>query len=243
MRGMSNVVSTAARPDQITNFDVAIQGSTGQACSVTETDDGSTTGGTDTTATKNADLRDLPTADEIAFDDISAHRLRVSPLTIMVGLILVTSFGVWLYAYSGLADRPPPDVLETDTFANQAEPICAATLVEIGKIPDASLTETAAERSAQLLEATELFAEMVDDLGEVSIPNESDRDAALREEWLTHWGILLDDRVRYADELLVNEDARFLVSDLEVSESPERRLGRFAIVNNMESCGTPKDAG
>lgn len=224
--------------------DVAILRSPGQAGSVTETDEASTLGGEQkNTTVDKSNLRDLPTADEIADRDFGAHRPKLSPFTILIGLIVFASFGVWVYAYSGSADRPPPDVLETDTFAKQAEPICALALEDIEEIPDASLAESAVERSEQLRQATNRFRTMITDLEDLTVPGESTRDAELREEWLTNWGILLDDRIRYADELLVDEDARFLVTDIGVSESPERRLGRFAVVNGMESCGTPGDAG
>ena len=189
------------------------------------------------------DLSQLPTADEVAEKQYESHKLSLNFWTIAIGVIMVGSFGVWVYAYSGWADRPPPDVLETDTFAVAAKPICDAAVDDLNEIQDASLAESAAERSVDLRAATDRLAAMLDDLEKLDVAGESNRDSELRDEWITNWRILIEDRYNYADALLVDEDARFLISDIGVSESPERRLSRFATVNKMESCGSPGDAG
>ncbi len=177
---------------------------------------------------------------------------------IAVGIIVVASFGVWLYAYSGAADRPPPDELDstralldareagqefeefdgTAAYGVRASSICDTA---VGSLPDARLADSGPARATQLREANRLLLEMIGELR--GLPVATVRDDELRNLWLDDWETLVGDRARYADAVENDPAAVFSVSAVADAERLERRLTRFARTNLMLPCGAPSDLG
>ncbi len=179
-------------------------------------------------------------------------------LRILVAIVVVGSFAVWVYAFSGTAGQPPPDELDSTrglieanesdqpfveldglpAYGKRAEVICESTVADLG---DASRVESAVERAAQLRRSNRLLEQMVTQLRDLPVATE--RDDTLRTSWLDDWEVLISDRDRYADALEVDPTAFFTVSQVADNEGLERRLTRFARTNLMLPCGAPTDVG
>jgi hypothetical protein len=160
---------------------------------------------------------------------------------LVVGLAVTASFAVWVYAYSGRADRDPPDLLDDPAFSQAAEPVCAAAALDLKAMPGALDARDPADRSGQIVAATGRLEAMVTVLD--GLAQGSDRDLDILTAWLADWRVLIGDRYRYAEALLNDPQARFLITDTGVGERLERRITRLADTNSMSSCGAPGDVG
>ncbi|MEM7275898.1 MAG: hypothetical protein AAF547_22675 [Actinomycetota bacterium] len=160
---------------------------------------------------------------------------------ILAGLIIAASFGVWGYRFSGFADREAPDLLADRELVAVAEEICAAAVVDVEAMPGALDAVDGPDRADQLRATTARYRTMVDDLA--ALEPTSIRDDEIYRGWLSDWGVLLDDRLRYADAIAVDPNAQFFVSDIGVTERLDRRVTRMANTNLMTSCAAPTDVG
>jgi len=152
---------------------------------------------------------------------------------------LVASFGVWVYAFSGQADRDPPDLLQDQSWAEAAETICGDALADVAAMPGAVDAADARGRSEQVLEATDRFRTMVDELDDLNPGTSFDRD--LTAAWLDDWRLLLGDRQRYAEAVVDDPAAFFTISAVGPGIRLDKRITRFATINSMPSCVTPTD--
>lgn len=159
---------------------------------------------------------------------------------VLVGLLVLASFGVWVYAYSGYADREAPDTLDDLSFAARAEPICAAARAAVDELPNALEAADPFERAEQIRAASQVYRDMVDEL-QTEVPT-GDRDRGIVELWLDRWRIILDDRDNYAGRLEENQEAVFYLS-ADAGRRAERSLSYVADTNDMPSCGAPDDVG
>ena len=160
---------------------------------------------------------------------------------LLAGTIVVASFGVWVYIYSGQADRPPPDLFVDTELADQAEAICAAAVDDVDAMPSASQAADAADRADQVRRSTARFEAMVTDLEALPVDEPDDR--VIMSGWLADWRTLLDDRLRYADAVVEDPDALFTLTNVAAGERLDRRLTRVANTNLMTSCAAPTDVG
>ena len=159
---------------------------------------------------------------------------------VVLALVVLASFGVWVYAYSGLADRRAPDTFDDNTFVARAEAICAATQIELEALPNALEAADEHERADQIRVSTQVYRDMVDRLA-LEITG-SERDVGIIELWLERWRIILNDRDAYADRLDVDPNAFFYLSS-DAGRRAERSLTYVADTNGMYSCGAPEDVG
>lgn len=170
------------------------------------------------------------------------HRPR-SPLRlagqILAGLAIVASFGVWGYAYSGLADRETPDQLSDRSLAETGERICSAALSDVAAMPSALDARDERERADGIRLATGRLEAMVAELGALEVLDE--RDEQIFTAWLSDWAVILGDRLTYAEAIETDPGAQFLLSDTGVNERLDRRISRFATTNQMPSCAAPTD--
>lgn len=184
-------------------------------------------------------IEDAPLAD---FEEPSGP---VSPLRwifrVVAGVLILASFSTWVYAYSGFADRPAPDLLGDRALAVEAENICAAALTDIDAMPNALDAIDGPDRAVQIRNTTARFDAMVTDLEGLNLFDA--RDQQIFTDWLSNWRVILNDRLIYADAIAVDPQAQFLVTDVGVSERLDRRLTRFANTNLMTSCAAPTDVG
>ena len=156
------------------------------------------------------------------------------------GILIAASFSVWVYAYSGQADRPPPDLLGDTTLAARAEAFCAEAEADVEALPSALDAVDAVDRAAQIRTSTARYEIMVDELATLEPGTEEDR--IILDGFIGDWRTLLADRRTYADTLLDDPDAPFLQSAIR-GERLDRRMTRVADTNAMYSCGAPTDVG
>ncbi len=159
----------------------------------------------------------------------------------IAGLVIAASFGVWVYAYSGYADRETPDLLGDRALAEEAETICAAALADVATMPNALDAVDGADRAGQIRQTTARFDTMVTELETLNFFDERDR--TIFTAWLSDWRVILSDRLVYADAIAADPEAQFYVSDIGVTERLDKRLTRFANTNLITSCAAPTDVG
>jgi len=166
----------------------------------------------------------------------------VSTLLKWLGIAIIgTTFAIWVYAFSGQARRPIPDLLDDDSFAVEAEPRCAMAREQVDKVPIAPLAKDGTERSEHVTQATDILEAMVDDLKPMVTGTE--RDQEMLNGWLSDWDVLIHDRRRYAAAVAKDPTSAFLITDTNIGEPLERRITRFAVENSMPSCENPGDVG
>ena len=160
---------------------------------------------------------------------------------VIAGAVILASFGVWAYAYSGLADRETPDLLADRELAETAESICAAATADVAAMPNALDAVDGPDRAEQIRATTARYSLMIDDLERLDRTTE--RDDLIFSSWLSDWRVILGDRLTYADAIAVDPEAQFYVTDIGVTERLDKRLTRFANTNLMTSCAAPTDVG
>lgn len=166
---------------------------------------------------------------------------------IMVGRIvktvavvtMVASFGVWVYAFSGAANRDSPDLLDDLAWAEQADMLCAEAAAEVDDMPSAVEAETPAERASQIDAANSRYRAMLATMQQLN-PS-TDRDAEMVREWQSDWELFLSDRDRYAQAIQEDPAASFTVTNTGGGERLYKRISRFANTNFMFSCIAPED--
>ena len=166
--------------------------------------------------------------------------MRLIP-KLIVGVVVLASFAIWVYAFSGAARRDAPDLLDDPAFASRAEEICAIAVADVAELPGALSAVDGPDRGRQIVAATERFETMLDELD--PLVGGSDRDIEIAGGWLADWRVLIQDRYRYADKISADTGAQFYVTDVGVSERLDRRITRLARTNSMLSCGAPGDVG
>ncbi len=191
----------------------------------------------------NLDLHPDSTPYPVA--DFDVPKRPVSPLRWafrgVAGVAIAASFAVWVYAYSGYADRETPDLLGDRALAANAEEICAAALQDVAAMPNALDAIDGADRASQIRLTTTRFEAMVTELEGLNLFDE--RDDRIFSGWLGNWRVMLGDRLAYADAIETDPEAQFYVSDIGVRERLDKRLTRFANTNLMTSCAAPTDVG
>jgi hypothetical protein len=162
---------------------------------------------------------------------------RVTPYRVAATLVLVGVAALWAYALTRQPE-PPPDQLDDATFAVEAEQVCQATRSTLDQLPLAFQTSDPVERADVVVRANTELAAMLAALREQVPP--ATRDARMLDEWLTDWGVYLDNRRDYADRLRAEGDTRIYVAEKD-GRQVTVAVDRFAEVNDMPACRTPKD--
>lgn len=163
---------------------------------------------------------------------------------VMAGLVVVASFAVWVYAYSGMADRDAPDLLADTTLASTAEGLCAAAVADVAAMPNALDAVDGADRADQIRATSARFQTMIDALRGLDVDQavgNPARDEQIYRAWLADWQVLIEDRLDYASRIAVDPDAVFYITDTGVGERLDKRITRFANTNSMVSCASPTD--
>lgn len=155
--------------------------------------------------------------------------------------VALSSFAVWVYAYSGKAGRTTPDTLDNPAFAQQAEPVCAAAMDDLAAMPQAYDAKSGQERSGQIQASTARLETMVADL-QTQVGG-SPRDVQILNSWLGDWRTAIGDRYRYAAAIAADPGAQYLMSATGGNELLDTRITRMADTNRMSSCAMPGDVG
>lgn len=159
---------------------------------------------------------------------------RVAAVLVVLGLTLM-----WIYAFSGVAAKDPPDQLDDPAFAEAAEPVCDAARDDLEALPAARDADSPEERAVTVRQANAALTAMVDEL-DTLVPPTGDRDERITRLWLEDWRTHLDDRAAYADSLAAGstDPAEFTARG---GRSITATIDNFAEVNDMASCTTPLD--
>lgn len=160
------------------------------------------------------------------------------PLPIALAVVLVITFLPWGYALVGLARKTAPDTLRDAAFGEQGEQLCVAARADIDALPPARDAKTAAERSVTLDQATDRVAQLSADLHRLAVT--SDFDHVIVDPWLADWDRYVADRRAYAQKLLVDSKARFVIT-LRDGVDYTRLMDAMAEVNHMPACKVPGD--
>ena len=171
------------------------------------------------------------------------HKLTKTLLVIL--LLAMLAMWVWIYLF---APRTNPDRLQSRSFAQAAEAVCAPLQDVINALPSGRDVDTVAARNAQIIAGTELAEAMLMALRELAPLHLSDvGDQRLVDAWFADWDAYLQDRRNHTDKLgalgeqASDNDLRFILSQRAEGGIYTRRIDGFANVNDMASCHTPLD--
>lgn len=179
--------------------------------------------------------------DIVEFD---GFEMRFTFGRVLLAALVLASFAVWVYAYSGRADRVAPDTLDDPSFGAAAEAICSAAMTDIDQLPNALDATDRADRANQIRNINQRYTSMLDELTDevAASPTRTNRDLGIINLWLDRWRIIVSDREDYANRLEDDPSAVFYLS-AEAGRRAERSLSYVADTNGMPSCGAPGDLG
>jgi len=183
-----------------------------------------------------------PTEDPAqATDDEATGGRRVTPGRVVTTLVVVALVAMWVYAFSGMAKKDPPDLLDDAAFVLAAEPICDAAVARLDELPSAFEAGSPEERAGTVADASAILAVMVADLREVAPDGgDDDRNTRITRLWLDDWETHLADRAVYVEDLEAgSEDPAVFTA--RGGRSITATIDNFAKVNEIENCATPLD--
>lgn len=169
--------------------------------------------------------------------DAPARSARVTPARVAIALVIAGIAALWVYALTRQPE-PPPDLLDDMSFASRAEEVCAASAARRDALPQAYQTDDPIERAGVVEQANADLARMLSQL-RAALPA-GERDRRMLDEWLGDWEAYLGDREDYARRLRAEGDARIYVTEKDGRQITVA-IDRFAEVNDMPACRTPKD--
>lgn len=143
---------------------------------------------------------------------------------------------MWVYAFSGLARRDPPDFLDAPQFAAAAEARCAASLADLDDLPVVTQDSPPDELAMVAEQANDELRDMVKDLADLA-PDEGEPGRILG-LWLADWATYLDDRDEWAAQVRAGDVTEF--AETNRGGAPmSQAIDELAEVNDMASCVTP----
>lgn len=145
---------------------------------------------------------------------------------------------VWLWAIAQTGNVEPTDTLEDQTFAEAAEPICAAAMAVVGDFPRAVDAASPDERAGVIRESSAVLSTMTGDLRAV-VPDDDQADAI--NLWIDDWDGHIADRLDFARRLETEGGGEEFLETAKAGTQLSRSINRFATVNDMASCETPGD--
>jgi hypothetical protein len=154
--------------------------------------------------------------------------------------IIVLLVAAWVYVFTVAGQADPANTIADETFAPAAQAICADAIAQIEQFPAPQDANTAAERSEVVVASTDVLTEMLDELRAIAPPADDPEDGWVQ-QWLDDFGFYLEDRYAYAEALLDDPRARFLITVRDDRDRLTVDLDQVALANNMLDCGTPKD--
>jgi hypothetical protein len=162
---------------------------------------------------------------------------RVTPYRVVALLIVVGMVALWAYVLTRKAE-PPPDKLDDPAFAVNAQAVCESTMTQLDQLPQAFQSATPSDRADVVAESNEDLGFMLDSL-RATVPT-AERDQGMLDEWLGDWQLFLDNRIDYVNRLRADKNARIYVAEKDGAQITVA-VDRFAEVNDMPACRTPKD--
>jgi hypothetical protein len=169
-------------------------------------------------------------------DDTAGRHWTPTGIALVVAVIAIIA--MWAYILGPWRSREVPTTLEDLTYAERAEPLCAAAQARIDELPPAATARTPQERAEVLDDANAIVAALVAVLHEINPLVAADRQYV--DQWMADWDSYLDSRLAYASTLASGLDDRFSV-EAEHGRPITQRMDGFADLNDMPSCFVPLD--
>lgn len=166
---------------------------------------------------------------------------RLSHLLIVIGFL--TMAGFWIWAFSPFPTRGHPDTLDTldgKSFTTTAEVRCADTTEQLDALPRDWDIDSPRKLADQVANGTSLLASLTADLRNLARSVTDPDEARKVGLWLDDWNTYIADRNNLVDKLREGERAEFIYTARDGIQIA-RIIDRFAQVNDMLSCETPKD--
>lgn len=178
-------------------------------------------------------------------DDLEERRYW-GPTRIGLTLVVVATvlFWVWIYLF---APRGNPDRLETRSFAEAAESVCAAAQLEIDELPLGITATDPADRARQVEAGTVITVAMVADLEQAAEAVTNGDDLRIIALWLEDWDAYVADRWAHVEKLdaatgeTSPRDLAFTLTERAAGGIYTRKIDGLANVNDMASCHVPGD--
>ncbi len=167
----------------------------------------------------------------------SVAKRRVTPYRVTILVILVGVAALWGYALTR-QPQPPPDRLDDTAWSERAEEVCASNADARDALPQAFQTDDPLERADVVEQANAELDTMLATL-RADLPA-SERDRSMLDEWLGDWSVYVQNRRDFVERLRSEGDARIFVTEKDGRQITVA-IDRFAEVNHMASCRTPKD--
>ena len=161
--------------------------------------------------------------------------LRVVLVAVCLLMVLM-----WIGIFTDYFAKTAPGTLDDRAFPEEAQPICTAAKTRLDGLKKAFETTDHVDRANEVAKSNVILHDMLDQLK--AIAPTADRDGRMTQEWLGDWNTYVGNREDYVNRLRVDEKARFLESPKSsATEQISKPIDRFAYVNKMDQCDTPKD--
>jgi hypothetical protein len=176
-----------------------------------------------------------------------ASRRRLRPVVVLLGIVCLLLAVLWVYAFF-IAEPRNPNRLADRAWVGRAEAVCAATRVDLDRLPDPRtlagvepLAEALRQRAVIGEDATDLLEQMVDDLEALPAPTGPD-DEQLVTLWLADWRTQLADRRAHIERWREGKDEPFRETAFN-GRPLGIRISDFTTLNGLDSCAPPGDFG
>ena len=170
--------------------------------------------------------------------DKPSRKWRPTYVLIVIGFLAIAGF--WIWAFSPLPTRGHPDTLDDKAFPTAAEIRCATTVEQLDALPRDWDIDNPEQLAEQVSAGTELLAPLTSDLRNLARSITDPDEARKVRLWLDDWNTYIADRQSLVAKLRQGERAEFTYTARNGVQIA-RIADRFAQVNDMTSCETPKD--
>jgi len=158
----------------------------------------------------------------------------------VLGVIVVLLVAMWAGIFLGFFDKTAPGTLDDRSFGPRNEPLCTTVKDQLDQLPKAFETTEHTARADVVAKSNVALRAMLDQL-HATAPTEG-RDGTMTQEWLSDWSTYVANREDYAARLRSDESARFYETPKSsATEQISKPIDRFAYINHMWACDTPKD--
>jgi hypothetical protein len=176
----------------------------------------------------------------------TAPRRHWGVRAVLVGVVVAIA-GMWVYVLF-IGKVHSPNRLTDRTWAERAEPVCAATARRLAALPPPSSflhveprAEALRQRAVVGEEATGLLQGQVAALRALPAPTGT-HDGALLSAWFADWDRYLADRRDHIADWRAGHDRPF--AETEANGGPiSDRMDSLSTLNGMPSCVVPGDFG
>jgi hypothetical protein len=162
---------------------------------------------------------------------------RITPYRVVAISIVIGMLAMWAFVLTRKA-QPAPDKLDDAAYAVSAQRICDTTMAQLDQLPQAFESPSASDRADVVTQTDTYLGAMLDSLRAI-VPT-VERDQGMLNEWIGDWQTYLDNRIDYVTRLRVDNNARIYVAEKDTRQITVA-IDRFAEVNQMPACRTPKD--